>query len=137
MSLPKKVKSFNAPSTLPGEFFDRFTILIKKASVDFQNHNGLVYKYVDILKDNNLDGDLLRLICELQVANLDIWFLESMIRSGKEGELGLKEIGKRALAIREYNAVRVAKTNEINKLFGVTNEERKIDHVSESNTDTS
>lgn len=127
------MRTFNAPSTLPGEFFDRFTILIKKAAVDFENHNSLVQKYVKILKDNNLDGDLLRLLCELQMANLNIWFLESMIRSGKEGELGLKEVGKRALAIREFNAVRVDKTNQINKLFGVINEERKVDHVSESN----
>jgi len=124
------------PSTMPGEFFDRFTILIKKASVDFENHGELVQKYTMILKENNLDGDLLLLLCELQMANLNIWSLESEIRRGKEGELGLQEVGKRALAIREYNAVRVDKINKINDLFGVVNKERKVDHVSESNIDT-
>ena len=121
---------------MPGEFFDRFTILIKKASIDFENHDELVQKYTMILKENNLDGDLLLLLCELQMANLNIWFLESEIRRGKEGELGLQEVGKRALAIREYNAVRVDKINKINDLFGVINKERKVDHVSESNIDT-
>jgi len=129
-------KVFTAPSTLPGEFFDRFTILIKKTAVDSKNHSDLVLNYVKILKDNNLNGDLLQLICELQTANLDIWYLESEIRRGKEGELGLKEVGKRALAIREFNAIRVSKIDKINALFGVVNTERKVDHVSESNTDT-
>ena len=132
----KKPRDFKAPCTLPGEFFDRFTILIKKASVDFENHNELVHRYVEVLEDNNLDGDLFRLLCELQVANLNIWYLESEIRKGKEGELGLQEVGKRALAIREYNAVRVGTIDKINALFGIKNKERKVDHVSESDIDT-
>jgi len=128
-------KKFKTPGPSPGEFFDRFTILIKKAAVDPEHHKNQVQKYVETLKDNGLDGDLIRLLCELQIANLDVWFYESQIRAGKEGELGLKEIGKSALAIRESNSIRICKVNEINKLFGVTDcEERKVDHASESDT---
>ncbi|MEK0368725.1 MAG: hypothetical protein QQN62_03855 [Nitrosopumilus sp.] len=125
-------KRFKTPNPTPGDFFDRFTILVKKVAVDPKHHEKLVQMYVGTLNDGGLDGDLLRLLCELQMANLDVWFYESEIRAGKDGELGLKEIGKRALAIREFNAIRINKINKINKLFNVVEEEKKINHASES-----
>ena len=45
--------------------------------------------------------------------NGKIWDLESDIRKGKENELGLEEVGRRAIAIRELNKQRIAIKNKI------------------------
>ena len=57
-------------------------------------------------------GDL---IDRLIVTNSRIWHLESDIRKGKDGELGLEEVGRRAIAIREHNAERIALKNELTR----------------------
>lgn len=54
--------------------------------------------------------------------NGKIWDLESDIRRGKEGELGLEEVGRRALAIRDLNAQRIAVKNSIAARHGATTE---------------
>ena len=63
--------------------------------------------------------------------NSRIWDLESDIRKGKEGNMTLEEVGKRALSIRNWNAYRVEEKNKVNAFF---NEfiEVKIDHSSEN-----
>lgn len=45
-----------------------------------------------------------------------IWHLESDVRKGREGELGLEEVGRRAILIRELNAERVEYINGINEI---------------------
>lgn len=67
---------------------------------------------------------------QLYDVNGKIWDLESEIRQGKEGKLGLEEVGRRALAIRDLNADRVKLKNEIARLAGEF-EEVKKDHASE------
>jgi hypothetical protein len=52
---------------------------------------------------------------QLKTLNGKIWDLESDIRSGKEGELGLEEVGRRAILIRDINRERVSLKNAINK----------------------
>ena len=49
--------------------------------------------------------------------NGKIWDLESDIRKGKEGELGLEEVGRRAIAVRELNKIRVGYKNDIVDMF--------------------
>ena len=44
--------------------------------------------------------------------------MESDIRKGKEEELGLEEVGRRALAIRDWNKKRILIQNEIIEKFG-------------------
>jgi hypothetical protein len=61
--------------------------------------------------------------------NGKIWELEADIRLGREGILGLEEVGRRALAIRDLNAKRIAIKNEIARAAGGF-EEVKIDHAS-------
>ena len=62
--------------------------------------------------------------------NGEIWDLESDIRAGKEGELGLEEVGRRAIIIREKNKVRVGIKNEIVKATGKGFEDVKMNHAS-------
>lgn len=67
---------------------------------------------------------------QLKEWNGKIWDLESDIRKGKEGELGLEEVGRRALAIRDLNGERIKVKNQIAELF---NEylEKKFNHASQ------
>jgi len=46
-----------------------------------------------------------------------IWHLESDIRKGREGELGLEEVGRRALLIRDLNTERISFINQLNRLL--------------------
>lgn len=50
---------------------------------------------------------------ELFAANARVWELESAIRQGKEQQLGMEEIGRRALLIREHNTERCAAKDRI------------------------
>jgi hypothetical protein len=52
-------------------------------------------------------------ILRLKEINKRIWDLESDIRLGKENELGLEEVGRRAIMIRNINNERIAIKNEI------------------------
>jgi hypothetical protein len=67
--------------------------------------------------------------------NSDIWHLESDIRQGKllnpTTDAEYAEIGRRAVAIRELNAQRIAIKNEIAETFGEF-VEVKVDHASEA-----
>jgi len=116
----------------PGEFFDRFTVLIQKA-FHSDEYKKRVDEYVVILNENNIDGNLLRTLCELQMFNVNIWHLESDIRKDKEGELGLIEVGRRALKIRDFNRGRAKRSNAINRLMGVLEQDDKfeLDQVQE------
>lgn len=67
---------------------------------------------------------------ELYKWNGKIWDLESDIRKGKEGELGLKEVGRRAIAIRELNNKRIEAKNKIAEMLDQYIEV-KYKHVSE------
>lgn len=60
--------------------------------------------------------------------NFEIWQLESEIRRGAQLDLG--EVGRRAIAIRNWNRERVRIKNEISAEVGGF-QERKIDHASE------
>ena len=86
---------------------------------------------LDLLKKSieqyeNLDIYIKR----LYEINGEIWDLESDIRKGKEGELGLEEVGRRAIAIRSFNNIRVSLKNEINNKFNSGYKETKVDHAS-------
>jgi hypothetical protein len=109
-----------------GDIFDRLSILILKITHNVE---------IEIIKD-----ELSELLLEFEVSNLkeaesfinllntnkNIWNLESDIRQGKENELGLEEVGRRALAIRDFNKQRIAFKNSISQ-----NQEIKINHLSE------
>lgn len=66
---------------------------------------------------------------QLQAVHAEIWKLESDIRRGREHLLGLEEVGKRALAIRDWNKKRIEIKNEIARAKGGF-VEVKHDHAS-------
>ncbi len=114
-----------------GELLDRFTILIRKATFDPPNYKSKLEAFTNALSELQLDSALLLLICNLQMVNTEIWTLESDIRKGCEGELGLTEVGRRALRIRDLNKTRIETVNAINHLLGDDTTERKFDHASQ------
>jgi hypothetical protein len=61
-----------------------------------------------------------------------IWALESDLKSGLENKLGLEEIGRRAILIRDHNNKRVSVKNSIAELLGCNIREIKKDHLSEN-----
>ena len=67
----------------------------------------------------------------LYTVNAKIWALEADIRQGKEGLLGLEEVGRRAIKIRDFNGERIKIKNEISKLSQIGFQEIKINHGSE------
>jgi len=75
-------------------------------------------------------------ICNLIAALLDIngqmWDAEHDIRKGLDAMLGLAEIGKRALKIRNLNCIRVSIKNEITLLAGQPEfSDCKMNHISQ------
>jgi hypothetical protein len=109
-----------------GDVFDRLSILI--------------LKLIHGAEISGIKDELSELLLEFQVSNLkeaesfinllninsNIWNLESDIRKGKEGELGLEEVGRRALTIRDLNKERISYKNSISQY-----QEVKIEHISE------
>ena len=72
-----------------------------------------------------------RFIDELYDINGEIWMLESDIRRGREEELGLEEVGRRAILIREWNKKRVAVKNQMVNEYGEGFEDIKVNHGSD------
>jgi hypothetical protein len=60
-----------------------------------------------------------------------IWDLECQLRQGVEDQLSLEEIGRRAIAIRDYNNKRVKLKNNIAEILDCPVREIKKDHLSE------
>lgn len=69
-------------------------------------------------------------ISELYKINSEIWDLEADIRKGKEGELGLEEVGRRAIMIRDKNKLRVGIKNKIVEETGIGFKDVKMAHAS-------
>lgn len=71
------------------------------------------------------------LVDKLSITNLKIARLEADIRDGKEGVLGLEEVGRRALAIRDLNGTRHACIAALNAILDPTApRDIKVDHAS-------
>jgi uncharacterized protein YxjI len=109
------------------EIADRYSItLLKHQRTDLDLSKELDAYQRAVRKYYGIDAYLERLV----EINGQIWDLESDIRRGKEGELGLEEVGRRALLIRDKNAVRIAIKNEIAAHYREGFIERKKDHAS-------
>ncbi|CAB4128474.1 hypothetical protein UFOVP112_32 [uncultured Caudovirales phage] len=68
---------------------------------------------------------------QLKTIHNEIWELESELKTGRESELSLEEIGRRAIAIRDHNNKRVALKNTMAEKLGCSVREIKRDHLSE------
>lgn len=68
---------------------------------------------------------------ELYNIHKQIWNLEAELKSGKETELPLDEIGRRAIAIRDLNNKRIKLKNLAAEKLGCGVKEIKQDHLSQ------
>lgn len=113
----------------PADIVDRLSILfLKTYRLPYhRDTHGEWHAYSEAFGEMNIDGEYLNRLLDV---NGRIWDLESDIRSGREGNLGLEEVGRRALLIRDLNAERIAIKNEIAARYGGF-EEKKGQHASE------
>lgn len=116
------------------EILDRLSILMLKIERINEPHLKKELKeYENALKDYEKRGIKIKKewITQLHDINGQIWDLESDIRKGKEGELGLEEVGRRAIAIRELNKKRISLKNQIIDETGIGFKDVKMNHASE------
>ena len=110
------------------EVADRFTILqLKRERTDLDVSYEIAPYKRELDRYYNIDT----FVDDLYRVNGMIWDLESDIRKGKEGELGLEEVGRRAIEIRNLNNTRVEIKNEIVENFKEGFTEKKVNHASE------
>jgi hypothetical protein len=110
------------------EIADRYSIaILKKKRANAQNDEEINSLKSEILKYEEIDSFIENLI----EINGKIWDLESDIRKGKEEELGLEEVGRRAIKIRGFNKIRVGYKNQMVKKYGEGFEDIKMNHGSE------
>lgn len=113
------------------EILDRYSIaLLKKERLQIDNDQELSDLSNEINNYRKTNEIVDEYIVKLKEINGKIWDLEFDIRKGKEGELGLEEVGRRALLIRENNKIRVGYKNEIVEIFNVGYKDIKMNHVS-------
>lgn len=68
---------------------------------------------------------------DLKNIHRQIWSLEAELKSGREHELSLEEIGRRAIIIRNKNNERIKIKNTIAERLGDSVKEIKKEHLSE------
>ena len=104
-----------------GEFIDRISILTHKVQkIGEECYPEFVKLVEELLFKTPVEGfeEIIKSFRELYIINGKIWTLESDLRKGKERKLGLREIGKRAIQIRNWNNKRMAEQNRLIRVFG-------------------
>lgn len=111
------------------ELFDRLAIAEIKWQRTHSNQEELDWYRLQV---QNFNLDLVtNEFDELKLIHNTIWELEAELKSGREQELSLEEIGRRAILIRDWNNKRIAIKNKIADLLGCSVKELKKDHLSE------
>lgn len=112
------------------EMADRLSIAILKherTNNDMTSEIETYWKYLKAREYSNIE----EFVEKLKEVNGRIWDLEADIRQGKEAELGLEEVGRRAIAIRGLNKIRVGYKNEMVELYSEGFKDIKVNHGSE------
>jgi hypothetical protein len=116
------------------EILDRMSILKLKIERIGEPHLNEEYseyeKALQYFKEKGIDIRE-EWLSKLYNINGQIWDLESDIRKGKENELGLDEVGRRAIIIRELNKKRISLKNQIVEESGHGFKDVKMNHASE------
>ena len=109
------------------EIADRYSIaILKNERAAAENEVEIETLSNELKQYEGIDEFVTKLI----EINGRIWDLESDIRKGKEDELGLEEVGRRAIQIRGFNKIRVGYKNEMVSLYGEGFEDIKMNHAS-------
>jgi hypothetical protein len=111
------------------ELIDRLAIAEVKFKRTGANEEELTY-YMNQAIHFDLT-DVIELYADLIKIHNQIWDLESELKTGREAELPLEEIGRRAIAIRDHNNKRIAIKNAIAEQLDCPVREIKQDHLSE------
>jgi len=111
------------------ELVDRYTIALLKHHKTQINQEELDF-YQDQLSNYNLDGIEIDLQTLYQIHS-QIWALESDLKSGKENQVPLEEIGRRAIEIRNWNQQRIILKNIMAEKLNCKVREIKQDHLSQ------
>lgn len=104
------------------EVADRYTIALLKIErlgsdeIDMDEMRKQIDYYREGLKLE--DPELAQLVENLYEINGEMWNAEYAIRKGQDDNLGLEEIGRRALRIRDLNRIRMKIKNDIVELTG-------------------
>jgi len=118
------------------ELIDRLCIArVKHARTQGANQIELDWyedKYRQLPQSPELDADI-KAMTDIHHA---IWDLEWQLKSGVEQMLSLQEIGRRAIAIRDFNNKRIAYKNSIASILGHPVKEIKQDHLADGTVDT-
>ena len=112
------------------ELIDRLAI----AEIKFKRTQGANEEELTWYLNQALPYDLTEvedLYINLVAIHNQIWDLESELKTGREAELPLEEIGRRAIAIRDWNNQRIRVKNAIAERLECTVREIKQDHLSE------
>lgn len=108
---------------------DRLSILVHKVEKIGESYLPEFFQFArEVLLE--IDPATLAALRKLYEINGKIWSMEADLRKGKEGELSLEEIGRRAIRIRDENNRRVSVMNEVAELTHEFKEIKK-DHASE------
>ena len=104
-----------------GEVIDRLSIMFHKVDKIGPECLPEFYAYAKDILLNAKPTDFAEMVIALRrlhTLNGTIWALEADIRQGKEGQMGLEEVGRCALEIRNQNAKRVEVKNCLAKNLG-------------------
>jgi hypothetical protein len=115
-----------------GEILDRYSIAILKkerASAENQQEIEDLTQEIESYKKTHEEFINEKIDKLIEIIGM-IWDLESDIRKGREGELGLEEVGRRAIKIREFNKIRVGYKNDVVEVFGEGYKDIKMNHAS-------
>jgi hypothetical protein len=111
------------------ELVDRLAIAEVKFQRTKANEEELLW-----YMNQSLRIDLTKIINEyedLKRIHDEIWELEAELKTGREAELSLEEIGRRAIAIRDHNNKRIKLKNSMAEKLNCSVREIKKDHLSE------
>jgi hypothetical protein len=117
----------------PGDIIDRASIAFlknKRIGMDESKREWEAFSIeIETLKDKYQMLPIEMFFNLLLNINQMIWDLEADLRQGKlDG--ALSEVGRRAIEIREHNALRVQVKNIINKITNSGFQDIKLDHIS-------
>lgn len=110
------------PVPMPvAELADRYTIAILKFDrlPGEEIDKSLLSKQIEYYKQGLPSSpEVQELITDLHKINGQMWDAEHDIRKALDETLGLEEIGRRAIVIRDLNKIRVSIKNQLTKLCG-------------------
>ena len=110
------------------ELVDRLAIAEVKFQRTKANEQELLW-----YMNQSLRIDLTQIVNEyedLRRIHDEIWELEAELKTGREAELSLEEIGRRAIAIRDHNNKRIKLKNSMAEKLNCSVREIKKDHLS-------